>query len=239
MDMQSGFWQIEVSPELKKTSFIAPDGLWQFKKMPLGLCNAPATFQRMMDIVLTGLKWKTCLFYLNDVVEFSISFDSHLSDLKDVLAAIGKAGLRLKISKCQFGVTTLQMLGHLVDQQGVRPNPEKVRAVQDFPRPKDVKSVQSFLGLCSYYRKFIPNFASIAKPLTHLTKSSTPFVWKEDEEASMLKLKKTLIEKTFLAHPDHSLPMEIHPDASSYGIGAVLIERIDGVEIFWHMPVDC
>ena len=89
MDMQSGFWQIEVAPESrKKTAFITPDGLWQFKKMPFGLCNAPATFQRMMDIVLTGLKWKTCLIYLDDVVVFSKSFDSHLSDLKDVLTAI-------------------------------------------------------------------------------------------------------------------------------------------------------
>ena len=183
----------------------------------------------MMDIVLIGLKWKTCLIYLDDVVVFSKSFDSHLSELKDVLTAIKKAGLRLKISKCQFGVTTLHMLGHLVDQQGIRPNPEKVRAVQDFP-PKDVKSVRSFLGLCSYYRKCILNFASIAKPLTILTKSSTPFVWKEDQEASMLKLKNNLIEKTFLAHPDHLLPMEIHPDASSYGIGAVLIQRIEGLE---------
>ena len=114
--------------------------------MPFGLCNAPATFQRMMDIVLTGLKWKTCLIYLDDVVVFSKSFDSHLSDLKDVLTAIGKAGLRLKISKCQFGVTTLQMLGHLVDQQGVRPNLEKVRAVQDFHDRKAV-TLKSLLPL--------------------------------------------------------------------------------------------
>ena len=127
--------------------------------MCFGLCNAPATFQRMMDIVLTGLKWKTCLIYLYGAVVFSKSFDNHLSDLDDVLTARKKAGLRLKKSKWQIGVTTLQMLGHLVDQKGVRPNPEKVRAVQDFPRPKDVKSVQSFRigGLVSASRPLVAN----------------------------------------------------------------------------------
>ena len=111
-----------------------------------------------------------------------------------------KAGLRLKVNKCQFGVTTQPMLGHIVDQQGVRPNPEKVRAVQKFPRPTDVNSTQTFFGLCSYYRKFIPNFASLTRPLTSLTKSSTPFEWEEEQETSMQHLKKALIDTTILAN---------------------------------------
>ena len=229
--MQSGFWQIEVHPDSKeKTAFITPDGLWQFKKMPFGLCNAPASFQRMMDIVLTGLKRNSCLIYLDDVVVFSKTYDEHLAQLSSVLAAIKKAGLRLKVNKCRFGETKLSMLGHIVDKDGVYPDPEKVRAVKDFPRPTDVRSTQSFIGLCSYYRKFIRNFAEIARPITSLTKTSVPFVWDTDQETSFQQLKQALVDTTVLAHPDYSQPMEIHPDASNYGIGAVLIQRIDGQE---------
>ena len=106
MDLKSGFWQLQVHPDSKeKTAFITPDGLWQFKKMPFGLCSSPASFQRMMDIVLSGLKWKSCLIYLDDVVVFAETFDEHLHKLGEVLSAIGKAGLRFKISKCKFGET--------------------------------------------------------------------------------------------------------------------------------------
>ena len=229
MDMQSGFWQIEMEPESKeKTAFITSDGLWQFKKMPFGLCNSPATFRRMMDIVLMGLKWDTCLIYLDDVVVFSKTFDEHLDKLDKVLTAIQQAGLRLKIKKCNFGMTKLRMLGHVVDEFGVYPDPEKVKAVKDFPQPTNVKALQSFIGLCSYYRKFIPDFANTARPLTMLTKSSTPFTWEKEQVTSMLQLTTALSNKAMLAHPDYSLPMEIHPDASGYGIGAVLVQKIDG-----------
>ena len=154
----------------KKTAFITPDGLWQFKKMPFGLCNSPASFQRKMDIVLTGLKWNSCLIYLDDVVVFSSTYDEHLTQLNSVLTAIKEAGLRLKVNKCRFGETKLSMLGHIVEKNRVYPDPEKVRAIQEFPQPIDVKSIQSFIGLCSYYRKFICNFAEIARPITSLTR---------------------------------------------------------------------
>ena len=229
--MQSGFWQLKVHPESReKTDFITPDGLWQFKKMPFGLCNSPASFQRMMDIVLSGQKWNTCLIYLDDVVVFSRTFAEHLENLNRVLLAIRQAGLRLKINKCHFGETRLHMLGHVVDSAGVHPDPEKVRAVKDFPTPTDVKSIQSFVGLCSYYRKFIPNFAEIARPLTALTKITTPFIWGPEEEASLQLLKETLVKATVLSHPDYNVLMEIHPDASGYGIGAVLVQKINGKE---------
>ena len=171
MDLQSGFWQIEVAPESReKTAFVTPDGLWQFKKMPFGLCNSPASFQRKMDIVLTGLKWNSCLIYLDDVVVFSSTYDEHLTQLNSVLTAIKEAGLRLKVNKCRFGETKLSMLGHIVEKNRIYPDPEKVRAIQEFPQPIDVKSIQSFIGLCSYYRKFICNFAEIARPITSLTR---------------------------------------------------------------------
>ena len=228
MDQQSGFWQIEVAPESReKTAFVTPDGLWQFKKMPFGLCNSPATFQRMMDIVLAGLKWDTCLVYLDDVVIFARSFKEHLEKLDLVLSAIHGAGLRLKVNKCHFGMTTLKVLGHVVDKDGVYPDPDKIQAVKEFPQPTTVKALQSFIALCSYYRKFIPSFADKARPLTSLTKSATPFEWGTSQQESWIQLKETLTEKAMLAHPDYSLPMEIRPDASGYGMGAVVIQRID------------
>ena len=231
INMQSRFWQLEVHPESReKTAFITPDGLWQFKKMPFGLCNSPASFQRMMDVVLSGLKWNTCLIYLDDVVIFAKTFEEHLIKLDTVLTVIKRAGLRLKINKCRFGETKLHILGHVVDNSGVHPDPEKVRAAKDFLTPKDVKSIQSFVGLCSYYRKFIPNFAEIARPLTKLTKSENPFLWSAEEETSLRTLKEALTQATVLSHPDYELPMEIHPDASNYGIGTVLIQKRDGKE---------
>ena len=117
----------------------------------------------MMDVFLSGIKWDTCLIYLDDVVNLAKTFEEHLTKLEKVLAAIRRAGLRLKINKCRFEETKLHMLGHIVDNSEVHPDPEKVRAVKDFPIPKDVKSIQSFVGLCSYYRKFIPNFAEVAR----------------------------------------------------------------------------
>ena len=112
MDMQSGYWQVEVRPEdREKLAFITPDGLYQFKVMPFGLSNAPATFQRMMDVLLSGLKWNTCLVYLDDIVVFSKTFSEHLSRLDEVLARIQRANLKLKISKCSFFATSLKVLG--------------------------------------------------------------------------------------------------------------------------------
>ena len=122
------------------------------------------------------------------------------------------------------------MLGHVVDNAGVHPDPEKVRAVKEFPVPTDVKSIQSFIGLCSYYRKFIPDFAEIARPVTTLTKITTPFICGPEEETNLQLLKETLVKAAVLSHPDYNLPMEIHPDASNYGIGAVLVQQVDSKE---------
>jgi hypothetical protein len=231
MDMQSGYWQVEVRPEdREKTAFITPDGLYQFKVMPFGLSNAPATFQRMMDVLLSGLKWNTCLVYLDDIVVFSKTFSEHLSRLDEVLARIQRANLKLKISKCSFFATSLKVLGYVVSGKGLSPDASKVLAVRNFPVPQNVKDVQSFLGFCTYYRRFICDFANIARPLSDLTKKNNPFVWANEQQNSFEALKSALQSSPILGHPNYELPMEIHCDASGYGLGAVLVQQQESGE---------
>lgn len=231
MDLKTGYWQIEVDErDREKTAFITPDGLFEFKVMPFGLCSAPATFQRVMDTVLAGLKWQTCLVYLDDVVVFSSSFDEHLRRLEAVLQAIKTSGLTLKPEKCRFAYEELLFLGHVISKSGVRPDPRKTAAIADFPPPTDKKAVRRFLGLCAYYRRFVKNFARIADPLTNLTKADVEFKWETPQEHAFQELKHRLQTPPLLAHFDEFAETEIHTDASSVGLGAVLVQRADGLE---------
>lgn len=235
MDLQAGYHQVPVTEEdRKKTAFITTDGLFQFNVLPFGLTNAPSTFQRTMDIILGNLRWTSCLVYLDDVIVYGPTFETHLSRLRLVLRSLSKAGLKLKISKCQFAEKRLKVLGHVVDNQGIGPDPEKLAAVANFPDcneghnlPNKIKRVQSFLGLCSYYRRHIKGFALIAKPLTQLTKKDTEFVWEKEQIDSFNALKQALLTAPVLAHPNYKLPMTILPDACGYGIGAVLAQTGD------------
>ena len=137
MDLHSGYWQVPMAEDDKqKTAFSTPDGLFEFNVMPFGLCNAPATFERLMDNVLPGLKWKICLCYLDDVVIFSRTFEEHLSRINTVLNCVANAGLQLNTQKCHFGCTQILILGHVVSPEGIRPDPDKIRAVSDFPPPQ-------------------------------------------------------------------------------------------------------
>ena len=196
--------------------------------MPFGLCNAPATFERMMDSLLHGFKWSTCLCYLDDVIVFSPTFETHLERLSAILEVFRLAGLQLNSSKCRFGRRRITILGHIVDASGVQPDPEKIRAVKDFPVPTTAKDVRSFVGLCSYFRRFVKDFAEIARPLTDLLKQDTPFNWGPSQAAAFSKLVTLLTSSPVLAHFDPAAPTEVRTDASGYGIGAVLAQRQRG-----------
>ena len=161
-----------------KTAFCTTEGLYEFKVMPFGLCNAPATFQRLMDVVLCGLQWTTCLVYLDDIIVMGRTFEEHLSNLENVFSRILDAGLKIKVEKCSFLQERVKYLGHIVSKNGIEADPDKISKVQLWPTPQCGKEVQQFLGLANYYRRFIQNFAEVAAPLHRLTEhSATPFLW--------------------------------------------------------------
>ncbi|GFX04395.1 retrovirus-related Pol polyprotein from transposon 412 [Trichonephila clavipes] len=186
LDLKSGYWQVEIHPEdREKTAFTSGQGLWQFKVMPFGLCNAPATFERLMETVLKGLTFEACLIYLDDVI---------------------------------------------IGGQGVRTDPEKVSAVKNWKRPENLRELRSFLGLCTYYRKFVKGFSNIARPLHKLTESKQKFQWTKECEDSFLQLKEALTSSPILIYPQPDKPFILDTDASNESVGAVLSQEIDGQE---------
>ncbi|GFY14175.1 retrovirus-related Pol polyprotein from transposon 17.6 [Trichonephila clavipes] len=231
MDLRSGYWQIEIDEaDREKTAFITPEGLYEFKVMPFGLCNAPVTFERMMDNLLRHFKWTMCLCYLDDIIVFSETFEDHLIRLRLVLKCLQEAGLKLNLKKCLFAAQEVKILGHLVSSNGVRPDPDKIKAVRNFPTPKNIHDIRSFLGLCSYFRRFIKNFCYLAEPLQSLLKSGVEFHWGPEEVEAFHSLKKALTSDPVLGMYDERASTEIHTDASGYGIGAVLVQIQNNVE---------
>ena len=220
LDLLSGYWQVEVAEgDRQKTAFCTMEGLFEFRVMPFGLCNAPATFQRLMDLVLAGLQWSHCLVYLDDVIILGTSFEEHLANLQLVFDRLQQAGLKLKPKKCNVLKHRVQYLGHIVSDKGVQADPSKIEKVASWPIPVSTKEVQQFLGLAGYYRRFIKDCAKIARPLHKLTEQ---FKWTNDCLASFDMLKQKLTTAPVLTYPDYSKPFILDTDASDTGIGAVL-----------------
>ena len=231
LDLNSGYWQVEVNEEdREKTAFASRQGLFEFKVMPFGLCNAPATFERLMEIVLAGLNWQVCLIYLDDVIVIGKTFENMIQNLDMVLQKMKDAGLKLKPRKCHLFAKEVEFLGHVITKDGIKTDPKKTKVVQDWPKPENVHEVRSFLGFCSYYRRFICKFAEIAKPLHKLSEKSQKFVWTEECSTAFETLKEKLVQCTILSHPDFKEPFVLDTDASDIAIGAVLSQRINGEE---------
>lgn len=227
IDLAAGYWQVPVAPDDQpKTAFITPFGLFQCNRMPFGLCNAPATFQRLMQDVLGPMLYTFATVYLDDILIYSRSATEHLRHVDAVLSRLRTYGLHARDTKCAFGVPSIHFLGHTVSADGVRPSSTNVAAVRDMPTPTDVRTVRRFLGMAGHYRRFVPDFAAIAEPLHAMTRGDhASFAWTPACTDAFVKLKTALTTAPVLAHPDFSRPFELHTDASNVALGAVLVQR--------------
>ncbi|CAK8672603.1 unnamed protein product [Clavelina lepadiformis] len=231
LDLKSGYWQIPMSEgDREKTAFTCHRGLFNFNVMPFGLANAPATFQHLMRIVLDGVEWNGALAYLDDIIIYARTFQDHLRNLDDVLSRLVAGGLKLKPSKCNLFKEEVRFLGHVVSKSGVSCDPEKISAVSNWPVPSSIKDVRQFLGLASYYRKFVRDFAKIAAPLYDLTKPQKQFCWNDKFLHSFNLLKDSLVTNPVLRYPDFTQQFILDTDASNSSLGCVLSQIVDGEE---------
>lgn len=231
LDLLSGYWQVPLNEDAQeKAAFVTRGGLWKWRVLPFGLTSAPATFERLMEKVLHGLQWKSLLLYLDDVVVFSPDFDQHLSRLTTVLDRFRGANLKLKPSKCEILQKEVRYLGHVINREGVSTDPGKVQTVKDWPIPSCQTGLRTFLGFVGYYRKFCPDYATIAKPLSRMTAKNIPFIWDTSAQQSFDQLRNYIISAPVLAYPDFSKEFILDTDASLDGVGAVLSQIQDGNE---------
>jgi hypothetical protein len=232
IDLYSAFWQVPVKDtDIPKTAFTCPMGLYEFIFMPFGLKNAPATFQCVINHVLAPVLGKCCVAYLDDVIIYSDNEQEHAEHVKTVLDLLIKAGLRIKIDKCDFGVIEMELLGFRVSDEGISPISERCVAIRDLKVEKSVKGIQSFMGLVRYYQRFVPHLAELSQPLTKLLrKENSVSEWGTEQDEAIVKIKSAFLEPPLLSHFDPSLPTILHTDASNYAVGAVLSQLHDGQE---------
>lgn len=240
LDLTAGYFQVAVNEKDQgKTAVTTPFGLFEWTRMPFGLCNAPATFQRLMEVVLGDLAFEVLLIYLDDIIVFSEDFQGHCEKLDVVFDRLRQHGLKLKPSKCFLFSAEVKFLGHVVSAKGIQVDEQKVEALVTWPVPKSPKEVRQVLGFMSYYRRFVPNFAHIAKPLHALVgkagkafkgAASAPFIWSPECQGAFDNLRGCLMSPPVLAYPDFSLPFILTTDGSLHGLGAVLSQKQGGVE---------
>ena len=233
LDLASGYWQVQMAEEDKpKTAFSTKYGLYQFNVMPFGLCNAPGTFERLMETVLRGMQWERAVLYLDDIIIFSRDVQEHMERLKEIFQRLKTANLTLKPTKCKFFQKQVEFLGHVVDEEGIHTDPKKVEAVSKWETPTRVKDVRSFLGLTGYYRRFIRDYGKIAKPLHCLTEKEQGFHWTEETQKSFDDLKRALTSSPVLGYPSRRTEdlFILDTDASNCHIGGVLSQLQDGKE---------
>ena len=230
-DLRSGFHQVAMAPEdADKTAFITRRGMFRFRTMPFGLCNAVATFQRLMDLTLSGLNLEICLAYLDDIIVFSSTPEQHLERLEKVFRRLQEANLKLKPSKCSLMQTEVSFLGHVVNGSGISTDPEKIKLIGQWPVPNNLRELRGFLGLTGYYRRFVCDYAKIAGSLNNLNKKNARFEWTEECQSAFDELKNALQSPPILALPNDKDTFVLDTDASEYSIGAVLSQVHHGQE---------
>ncbi|GBG72702.1 hypothetical protein CBR_g12269 [Chara braunii] len=228
IDLKSGYHQIEVHPDDQyKTAFRTRYGHYEFIVMPFGLTNAPDTFQRCMNDLFRPWLARFVAVYLDDILVFSRTLQEHQGHLRQVLEKLREANFKINAKKCEWAKIQVLHLGHVLDGDGIKPEDSKIAAIRDWPTPRTLTKLWSFLGLTNYYRKFVRNFSTIAAPLRRLLKKEAIWRWDKDCMSALKKLKRALIEYHVLKVADPSLPFVVTTDASQYGIGAVL-QQDDG-----------
>ena len=233
LDLASGYWQIAMETEdREKTAFAAKQGLYHFTVMPFGLCNAPATFERLMDKILHGYLWERCMCYLDDIIIYGRTFPQALENLRAVFERIRTSGLKLQPKKCELFRKELLYLGFVVNGDGVKPDPSKLDAIRKWAVPCNVHDVRSFLGFANYHRRFVKDYAVIAEPLLVTTRGKQSFVWGREQQRAFEQLRDALLAVPTLSHPKTGVDYEfvLDTDASAYALGGALYQRIDGVE---------
>ena len=207
LDLKAGYWQVEMDESsIPYTAFtVGPLGFYECVRMPFGLTNAPAMFQHLMESCLGDYHLKYCIIYLDDIIIFSKTPEEHISRLRKVFQKLDEAGLHLKPTKCELFKDRLEYLGHVVSSKGIETNPKKIAAILNWPHPRNITQIRSFLGFCNYYRKFIKGYAQVA----------------------FNKLKEICSDTPILAYADYSKCFKVHTDASEQGLGAVLYQDQD------------
>ena len=240
IDLRSGYHHIALGKSSRaKTAFVMPFGKYEFLMVPFGLAQAPAYFQLLMNKVHKGLKF--VMTYLDDIIIFSQDESQHLVHLEIVFSCLWEAGLKMKHSKCDFFKSEIHYLGHLISPEGISPLPNKLDSIKHMPVPNSAKEIKQVLGLTGYYRKFVPRFADISRPLTTLTKKDVKFEWTSACQKSFELLKEALCGEPVLKYADTSKPYTLYTDASKYGWAGVLtqphIMTIDGKSTTTDHPV--
>ena len=240
IDLRSGYHHIALGKSSRaKTAFVMPFGKYEFLMVPFGLAQAPAYFQLLMNKVLKGLKF--AMTYLDDIVIFSQDESQHLEHLEIVFSRLWEAGLKMKCSKCDFFKSEIHYLGHLISPEGISPLPNKLHSIKHMPTPNSAKEIKQFLGLTGYYRKFVPRFADISRPLTTLTKKDVKFEWTSACQKSFELLKEALCGEPVLKYADTSKPYTLYTDASKYGWAGILtqphVTTVDGKSTTTDHPV--
>lgn len=233
LDMKQAYLQIPLEESSKEiTAFVVPGGrrFFQFKRMPFGLTGAPATFQRYLDRLIGPEFEPYCYVYLDDIVIATDTFEDHLTNLQLIMARLREGGLKLIREKCEFCCKEIRYLGYLVNSHGLQPDPEKIKLILDYPQPKNLKQLRRLLGMASWYRRFIPNHATVIEPLNRLLKKTQKFVWKDEQEQAFNKIKILLTTAPILARPYFSQSFRIQTDASITGLEAVLYQTVSGHE---------
>ena len=241
LDLRSGYYHISSSESSKaKTAFVTSFGKYQFEAVPFGLVQAPAYFQQLISMVLQECS-DFAMAYLDDIIIFSHNEEKHLKHIEINFQKLKAAGLKLKESKCDFFKREIHYLGHLISDEGIHPLPEKLDTMHNMPKPRNPKEIKQFLGLCDNYRKFVPLFLDISRPLAKLTGHAVEWMWCDKCDLSFQMMKDFLISAPILKYPDTSKPYTIFTDASKYGWAGVLTQEhksvVDGKEVTTNHPV--